>query len=245
MKIIKLGGAICHQPETIAKLATAWHQRSEPWALIHGGGPQLTEALEAEGPPIRVGGLRRTTEQGAEIVRAAMDQVGQTLTQLLQEAGVPAKHVPATECLFPAARKEQPVGLGRVGTANGFEAHRVQVSDDSLLVITPVGWDANGPLNLNADEGACVAASALGAAELVLATDVPGVLVEGKPIPHLTWDDARGLQAQGVIQGGMIQKTENAAEALRCGVQRVTIGPVSAAWSREAPRTEMLPAVTA
>lgn len=245
MKLIKLGGAICHQPNTITQLAAAWKQRTEPWAIIHGGGPQLTRALEADGPPVRVGGLRKTTEQGAAIVQDTMDHIGRTLTELLQAAGVQATHVPATDCLFPAARKEQPAGLGRVGTANGFESNRLKPDADTLLVITPVGWDANGPLNLNADEGACVAASALGATELVLATDVPGVLVDGSPIPSLTADDAQELQDQGIIQGGMIQKTENAAEALRCGVKRVTIGPVDAAWNPQAPRTRMLPLVTA
>jgi acetylglutamate kinase len=243
MKLIKLGGAICHQPATIAQLAAAWQKRTESWVLVHGGGPQLTSALAREGPPIRVAGLRKTTERGAEIVQETMDDVGRTLTKLLQEAGVNAEHVPATRELFPAAPKDRPAGLGRVGTANGFEAHRISLDNDKLLIITPVGWDAKGPLNLNADEGACVAASALGATELVLATDVPGVLVNGSPVPAMTVHDAKELQEQGIIRGGMIQKTENAAEALRCGVQSVTIGPVDAAWNPRAPRTQILPMV--
>ena len=43
-------------------------------------------------------------------------------------------------------------------------------------------------------------------------------------IPHITEADFRQLCADGIIQGGMIPKVENALQAIRQGVSEVLIG---------------------
>jgi acetylglutamate kinase len=91
-------------------------------------------------------------------------------------------------------------------------------------VVGPIAVDAEGALNVNADEVASAVARALGARDLILLTDVPAVLdAQGKPIATLTPSQAEGLITAGVARGGMIPKIDGALEALRSGVARVRV----------------------
>ena len=91
-------------------------------------------------------------------------------------------------------------------------------------VVGPIAVDAQGPLNVNADEVASAVARALHASDLVLLTDVSGVKgTDGLIVPHLTRASAQQLIAEGVATGGMIPKIQGALEALASGVARVRI----------------------
>src|SRR5204863_363837 len=69
-------------------------------------------------------------------------------------------------------------------------------------VIAPMAPDASGaegpPLNVNADDAAAAIAGALGAAELLLVSDVPGVEVDGTVSPALEAGDVETLIELGV-----------------------------------------------
>ena len=71
-------------------------------------------------------------------------------------------------------------------------------------------------------------AAALGATELLLVADVPGVLEDGIVLPALAPDDVRRLVASGAASAGMLAKLEAAAAALAGGVPRVRIGDLAA-----------------
>jgi acetylglutamate kinase len=80
--------------------------------------------------------------------------------------------------------------------------------------------DADGFLNVNADDAAAALAGALEADELVFLTDVPGVLDEhGALIPTL-----RASAPPSSASGGMLPKLEACAIALSAGVRSVWIG---------------------
>lgn len=246
--VMKLGGAVCALPETLDALADAYAKRpdDEPWVLVHGGGVQIDQALNAlEGEPKKVAGLRVTTPAAAQVVQKTLDLIGSDIAAKLRDHGLPAIHVPATARLLQAAEKDKPAGLQRVGTATSFEAEKLSqfVPEGHLAVVTPVGWDAQGPLNVNADEGAVQVAVALEAKRLMLVTDVDGVRgATGYSIPHLTPSEARLLMDVGTAAGGMVPKLENALEALETGVEEVRIGRLDAAWDRKAAATRILPA---
>ena len=94
-----------------------------------------------------------------------------------------------------------------------------------IPVIAPVGVGADGQTyNINADTVAGAVAGALGAARLLMLTDVAGVLdADKRLIPQLSIADvAKGI-ADGVITGGMIPKVENCVEAVRGGVKGAVI----------------------
>jgi acetylglutamate kinase len=95
-----------------------------------------------------------------------------------------------------------------------------------LPVISPVAREENasGGLNVNGDDAAAAIAIALGSAELLLLSDVPGVLVNGLMVGSMDVATAQKLIADGSAHGGMAAKLEAAQSALARGVPRVRIG---------------------
>ena len=92
-----------------------------------------------------------------------------------------------------------------------------------------------GAYNVNGDDAAAAIAAALGADELFLMADVPGVLDgEKQRIAQLSLDAARALVASGVAGGGMAAKLDACAMALAGGVNRVRIGDLAALTVPEA-----------
>lgn len=234
--LIKLGGAILDDAPTLDALAAAWKARSDAkdrWILVHGGGPQLDAALAGLGEPcVRVHGLRVTSVRAAERVQKTLDFVGAELTARLRDRAVHAVHIPAADRRLKAVRKILPGGgsVGRVGTVVHFDAASVAalVPPGRLAVVTPVGWDEDGPLNVNADEGALAVATGLRAAQLFLVTDVDGVRdAHGRTLSRLGPQEAKDLIAGGVAKGGMEPKLLNALDALRGGVGEVLIGDIA------------------
>jgi acetylglutamate kinase len=93
-------------------------------------------------------------------------------------------------------------------------------------VIAPVGYNKEEGVsyNINADLVAGAIAKALGAAKLILLTDVPGVLDEKKQLrSQLTATEAREWIDSGTIAGGMIPKVQCCLDAVHHGVGRAHI----------------------
>jgi acetylglutamate kinase len=224
--VLKLGGAVVLDPDQVRMVARdieALLDEGHRLVLVHGGGPQLDKALAAAGEPaVKIDGLRVTSRKAAGIVQKVLDGIGADLADLLEDEGVQAEHVGAAEGRLEATPKKAPKGdLGRVGTVASFNAKGLP---DGVPVITPVGFDPMGPLNVNADEGACAVAAALKADWLVLGTDVSAVRDHrGASIEELTPAKARALLASSAATGGMIPKLGSAVAALEAGVGRILI----------------------
>jgi acetylglutamate kinase len=224
--VLKLGGAVVldhDQVRTVARDIDALLDEGHRVVLVHGGGPQLDKALaEAGEPAAKLDGLRVTSKKAAGIVQKVLDGIGADLADLLEDEGVQAEHVPASEKRLAASVKKAPNGdLGRVGTVASFNAKELP---EGIPVITPVGFDKAGPLNVNADEGACAVAAALKADWLVLGTDVSAVRNHlGESIEELTPRKARDLIASNAATGGMIPKLTSAVAAMEAGVGRILI----------------------
>ncbi len=224
IRVVKVGGAVCADPDIGQHLADAWKKDPGAWMIVHGGGIQITEALRQYGAPKRIEGLRVTSPAAAATTADVLDGVGHALAKQIQ--GVPVRHIASTEGRFHAVVKDAPAGLGRVGSVTQF------VNPEpfhGITIVTPVGFDAHGPLNVNADEGALAVATAARANMLVLATDVPAVLDGNRQrISRMGTEEARALIADGVAVGGMVPKLRAALEALDSGVKDVRIGSLEA-----------------
>jgi acetylglutamate kinase len=224
--VLKLGGAVVldsAQVRMVAKDIDGLLDEGHHVVVVHGGGPQLDKALAKMGEPAaKIDGLRVTTKAAAEVVHKVLDEIGADLADLLEDEGIQAEHVEASPQRLSATVKRVPTGdLGRVGTVAGFNAKDLP---DGIPVITPVGFDARGPLNVNADEGACAVAAALKADWLVLGTDVSAVRDgKGASIQELTPRKARELIASQQATGGMIPKLTSSIAALEAGVGKVLI----------------------
>lgn len=230
--VLKLGGAVCLDPAQVNAVAgeiKALQGAGHQVVLVHGGGPQLDAAIAELGEPtVKLDGLRVTSKAAAKVVLDVMDAIGKQLTQQMQDSGMKAHHIPAAAEGFEATAKRSDKGdLGRVGTVRRFAAkHRVHGAAD-LTVVTPVGFDAQGPLNINADEGAAAVAMALRAKWLILGTDVAAVRgAEGEPLSKLTPRSARRLIQENTASGGMIPKLTSAVAALSGGVGKVLVTKV-------------------
>ncbi len=96
-----------------------------------------------------------------------------------------------------------------------------------VRVISPTARGEDGKIyNCNADVVAAKAAIALKAKRLVFMSDVPGLLRDPKQpdsiIPHLQTSEVEALKKSGVIDKGMIPKTDSAVAAIQSGVEKVS-----------------------
>lgn len=200
--------------------------------LVHGGGPEINSLLGRIGKESRfVGGLRYTDQETAEIVQMVLaGKVNKDLVSLLtRHNGRALGLCGIDDGMLVAAKKENP-DLGFVG-----DIHHVNVTpiNDALdrgyiPVIATVATDKNGnTYNINADTAAAKIASALHAKNLILMTDIRGLLRdkddESTLIPVVKASEVPSLVKQGIISGGMIPKIDCCVEAVRRGVDRAFI----------------------
>jgi acetylglutamate kinase len=204
--------------------------------VVHGGGPQITAMLDRLGLQAEFrGGLRVTTPETIDVVRMVLvGQVGRELVGLINQHGPYAVGLSGEDAgLFRAERRTalvggEPVDIGLVGDV-------VEVNPDAVLdiveagripVVAGVAPDENGTVyNINADSAAAALASALGAAKLVVLTDVEG-LYANYPDPEsvisaLTADELEPLLPE--LESGMAPKMEACLRAVRGGVGRAHV----------------------
>jgi acetylglutamate kinase len=222
--VVKMGGNVVRDAAQVAAVAAelaALRDAGHQVCVVHGGGPQLDEAITALGEPVeKVDGLRVTSARAAVVVEQVLDDLGHELAEALAGFGLPTSHLDVGQRAFSGRVKD--ARLGRVGTVTGFAAGP-EVWRGHVNVVTPVAYDGAGPLNLNADEGAAAVAAWWKADWLVLATDVSAVRgAAGESLSSLTPASAKALIG-GAAKGGMIPKLQNAVDALAAGVGHVLI----------------------
>jgi len=117
--------------------------------------------------------------------------------------------------------------IGQVGDIIGIDPAVVKaLQDDQFIpVVSPIGFgDDNESYNINADVVAAKLATVLRAENLLMLTNIPGVLdKQGQLLPELTMKRIDELVADGTISGGMLPKIAGALDAARSGVNSVHI----------------------
>ena len=232
-RVVKVGGRVQADASLPAALAAAWRAHPGALVVVHGGGDEVSRLQRLlGGEPSFVGGRRVTTAGDLETLRMALSgSANKRLVSALVALGVPAVGVSGEDDGMLTAAAGDPA-LGFAGRPVAVDASLLRLLLDAgrLPVVSPVGCNAagGGAINVNGDDAAAALAASLGAAELLLVADVPGVLVDGAPAARLTTADAAALVAQGTAGGGMAAKLEAASAALAAGVARVRIGDASA-----------------
>ncbi len=201
--------------------------------LVHGGGPEITEMLGKIGKESRfVGGLRYTDEETADIVQMVLaGRINKDLVSLLTSHKGRAMGLCGIDGNMLTAKKliaEE--DLGYVGEIESVDVKPIldTLANGYIPVIATVACDSYGQVyNINADTAAARIAAALGAENLVLMTDIRGLLRdkndEGSLIPVVNVSEVPHLVRQGIISGGMIPKVECCVEAVRRGVRKTFI----------------------
>jgi acetylglutamate kinase len=254
--IVKLGGDVLTAPALNVAAAEIARARASGLRLVvvHGGGPQTTELSRRLGiEPQLVGGRRITDAASLDVVKMVVaGRLNVDLVAALRAAGVLAVGLSGSSGVVRAHRRPPRVVSGSGGAAVDFGlVGDVEGIDRALLdaleaggylpVVACLGADAAGTiLNINADVVASQLAASVGAAALVACTAVGGVRRDkddpATRIPRLTVAEARAAIHDGVVQGGMIPKLEEAFAPLGAGVGAVHIvAPAEIAASLAAP----------
>jgi acetylglutamate kinase len=234
-RVIKLGGRVQTDPALPGVLAAAW-ATSASLVVVHGGGDEVSALQQAFGRESQfIDGKRVTQPEDLDLLRMALSgSANQRLVAAMVGAGIPAVGISGEDAGMLRAVAEARETMGEVGTPSDVRATLMQhlLAGGFCPVVSPLARDrdssAGGVLNVNGDDAAAAIAVALGASELLLISDVDGVLVDGVALTQLDADGARELMRSGVARGGMAAKLEAALGALARGVARVRIGAVSA-----------------
>jgi len=239
--VVKYGGnAMTQQPlkESFAHDVVLLKLVGMKPIVVHGGGPQIDDALERVGKKSRfIQGMRVTDAETMEIVEWVLaGQVQQELVMLINRFGGQAVGLTGKDGGLIRARRmrladrDDPsltLDLGQVGEIEAIDPSLVRAlqNDAFIPVISPIGFGEDGlSYNINADLVAGKIAEILGAEKLVLLTNTPGVLDrEGRLITGLTAARVEELFADGTISGGMLPKISSALEAAHGGVNSVHI----------------------
>jgi acetylglutamate kinase len=229
--VLKLGGRALESPGAGAQLAGDLAALHGGALLVHGGGAELSEWCRRLGlEPRFVDGLRATDAPTLEVAVAVLAGLAnKRLVALLRAGGVDAVGLSALDGgiveagLHPDA--EQLGAVGRVRAVHG-ELIEESLARGRVPVLASIGACEGALLNLNADDLAAALAGALRADALVLLSDVPGLMLEGRLVRRLDPDELDAALAGSQVTGGMRPKLRAARAALAQGVRQVHI----AAW---------------
>jgi acetylglutamate kinase len=218
--VIKVGGNALEQArdETLLDIVLLRYVGMQP-VLIHGGGPEITAMSERLGLKAQFkNGLRITDDKTMEVVKMVLtgkvnpDIVGAINRLGGQAVGMSGEDGP---CIIAEPLGPEMGFVGRVTQINR-EPITALLSRGYIPVIASIGLGYDGhAYNINADTVAAEIALALGAAKMILLTDVAGVLgVDGHVVAVLSTEDARHRIEAGEVTGGMIPKLESCLRAL-------------------------------
>lgn len=260
--MVKLGGHAVHDARidapALAQLAQdvgALRRGGDEVVVVHGGGPQIASLLARLNVREQFHeGLRVTDPATLEVVALALGSLNQVITAALNRAGLEAVGLSGSDASFLRA---SPLGAawGRVGGVPRVDASVVTRawSVGWTPVVSPLAVDADGQLlNCNADTVAGALAGALGAATLVLLSDVAQLRSDPDDprttLDHVRSDEVEAMLASGTARDGMRPKMRAALDALRGGAVRVVLADgrrdhaVAGAVAGTVPVTEVRPA---
>ncbi len=196
--------------------------------IVHGGGPQIGQMLERLNIKSEfVDGLRVSDLETVEIAEMVLSGgINKGLVTAINQAGGKAVGLSGKDAnLITAKKMREDLGFAGDPENTDVDVLNTLAENGFIPVISPISAGADGAsYNVNADTAAGTIAAALGAARLMLLTDIQGVMDKDKNLlTNLSTDDARSLIADGTAQGGMIPKLNTAIDAVQSGVDAVVI----------------------
>jgi acetylglutamate kinase len=201
--------------------------------VVHGGGPEISQAMAKMGKePEFVGGLRVTDAETMEIVEMVLTgKTNKNIVSHLNNQGGRAVGISGKDANLIVCERETAQGdIGFVGRIK-------RVQPDILFTLTGAGYipvissvavgEEGESYNVNADTAAGEIAAAVGATKLILMTDVEGIFRDFSDktslIESMNSREAQSLISSGAAQKGMIPKLSACIAALKGGVERAHI----------------------
>ncbi len=235
--VIKVGGKVVEDEESLALLLKDFGKVEGCKVLVHGGGRSATKVAAQLGIESKmVGGRRVTDEAMLKVVTMVYGGlVNKNIVAKLQAEGINALGLTGADMnvMLSHKRPVKDVDYGFVGDVDRCDGAMLAklIAEGVVPVMAPLTHDGRGNLlNTNADTIAAETAKALAKhfdVTLVYCFEKAGVLADENDdesvIAHIGEEDFKRLVGDGTIQGGMIPKIENSLSAVREGVRRVII----------------------
>ena len=245
LTLIKVGGKIVEEPDTLRELLKTFAQISGHKVLVHGGGRSATKVAAQLGiESVMINGRRVTDAETLKVVTMVYGGlVSKNIVAGLQALSVNALGMTGADMniLLSEKRPVKEVDYGFVGDVK--EAHgdtlAALIRAGVVPVLAPLTHDGKGQLlNTNADTIAGETAKALAPyfdVTLVFCFEKKGVLKDenddNSVIPVINKEQFDQYVRDGIVQGGMIPKLENAFRAIEAGVKEVVITQASSIQS--------------
>lgn len=211
--------------------------------IVHGGGPEITAAMNKFGKkPEFIEGLRITDAETLDITKMVLvGKINTDIVSRINKYGGKGIGLSGKDGRLIMAKKKGPhtvksegvekeVDLGFVGDVERINPDilRILTDKDYIPVVSPLAMaEDSTALNINADTIAGDIASALNAAKLIVLTDVDGVLKnvgeKDSLIKRLTTKDAETLITKRTVVGSMIPKINACVKAVNEGVEKAHI----------------------
>ena len=241
LTLIKVGGKIVEEPDTLQQLLRDFSSIEGHKVLVHGGGRSATKIASQLGIESQMVNGRRITD--AEMLKVVTMVYGGLVNKNIV-AGLQALQVNALgltgadmNIMRSDKRPVKDVDYGFVGDVKEVNADVLAslIQQGIVPVLAPLTHDKQGHmLNTNADTIAGEAAKALAKyfdVTLMFCFEKKGVLLneddDESVIPEIDRVSFQKYVAEGIIQGGMIPKLENAFQAIDAGVKEVIITQAS------------------
>lgn len=241
LTLIKVGGKIVEEPDTLQQLLRDFSSIEGHKVLVHGGGRSATIIASQLGIESQMVNGRRITD--AEMLKVVTmvygGLVNKNIVAGLQSLQVNALGLTGADMNIMRSDKRpvKDVDYGFVGDVKEVNADVLAslIQQGIVPVLAPLTHDKQGHmLNTNADTIAGEAAKALAKyfdVTLMFCFEKKGVLLneddDESVIPEIDRASFQKYVAEGIIQGGMIPKLENAFQAIDAGVKEVIITQAS------------------
>lgn len=237
LSLIKVGGKVVENPETLAKLLNDFKQIAGYKILVHGGGKLATELSQKMGIETKmVEGRRITDRETLEVVTMVYaGLVNKNIVAQLQALHINAMGLCGADfnLIRSSKRPVKDIDYGFVGDVQEVQGDVLAdlINQNIVPVVAPITHDRQGQLlNTNADTVANELAKAMAPhfdVHLYYCFEKPGVLMnpddDNSLIREIKRKEFEQYKEEDIIQGGMIPKLDNAFNALACGVKEVII----------------------
>lgn len=242
LTVVKVGGGVVEEESSLCRLLADFSAIEGHKVLVHGGGRSATKVAAMLGVESRmVNGRRITDADMLNVVTMVYGgQVNKNIVARLQACGVNALGLTGADMNVIRSHKRpvKDVDYGFVGDVDAVDGGLLAdlIRKGVVPVMAPLTHDGKGQiLNTNADTIAGETAKALAPyfdVTLIFSFEKKGVLRnaddDDSVIAHIDEEGFRRYVEEGVIQGGMIPKLENAFDALHTGVDKVIITQATA-----------------
>lgn len=202
--------------------------------IIHGGGPQIDNALKKSKIQTKfIEGLRVSNKEVIRVVENILvnklnkkikNEITNSGTKVVGLAGNKKKIILAKKLKVFKSKKNIDIGFVGYPVKINVKLINKYLKNNLVPIIAPLGTDGRNTFNINADTVAGAVAGAIKSNKLIMMTNVSGIKnKKNKLITGLTLKEAKKLIDKEFIRDGMKPKIKTCISALQKGVKEATI----------------------